>query len=90
MANSSSREVRTRFAPSPTGDLHVGNIRTALFAWAYARHCSGKLIFRVEDTDRERVTDEYIARAIETLKESIGMRALKLGENMVHICNRKG
>ncbi|MEY2945243.1 MAG: hypothetical protein RL433_925, partial [Actinomycetota bacterium] len=68
MANSSTREVRTRFAPSPTGDLHVGNIRTALFAWAYARHCSGKLIFRVEDTDRERVTDEYIARAIETLK----------------------
>ena len=68
MANSSTKEVRTRFAPSPTGDLHVGNIRTALFAWAYARHCSGKLIFRVEDTDRERVTDEYIARAIETLK----------------------
>ena len=67
MANSSTKEVRTRFAPSPTGDLHVGNIRTALFAWAYARHCSGKLIFRVEDTDRERVTDEYIARAIETL-----------------------
>ncbi len=63
-----AREVRTRFAPSPTGDLHVGNIRTALFDWAYARHTGGKLIFRIEDTDRERVTDEYIARAIETLK----------------------
>jgi glutamyl-tRNA synthetase len=61
------REVRTRFAPSPTGDLHVGNIRTALFDWAYARHTGGKLIFRIEDTDRERVTDEYINRAIETL-----------------------
>jgi glutamyl-tRNA synthetase len=63
-----AREIRTRFAPSPTGDLHVGNIRTALFDWAYARHTGGKLIFRIEDTDRERVTDEYIARAIETLK----------------------
>ncbi len=62
------REVRVRFAPSPTGDLHVGNIRTALFDWAYARHTGGKLIFRIEDTDRERVTDEYIARAIETLR----------------------
>jgi glutamyl-tRNA synthetase len=64
----SVREVRTRFAPSPTGDLHVGNIRTALFGWAYARHTGGKLIFRIEDTDRERVTDEYIGRAIDTLK----------------------
>ena len=62
------REIRTRFAPSPTGDLHVGNIRTALFDWAYARHTGGKLIFRIEDTDRERVTDEYIERAIDTLK----------------------
>ena len=65
---SKNREVRTRFAPSPTGDLHVGNIRTALFDWAYARHTGGKLIFRIEDTDRERVTDEYIQRAIDTLK----------------------
>lgn len=63
-----AKEVRVRFAPSPTGDLHVGNIRTALFDWAYARHTGGKLIFRIEDTDRERVTDEYIARAIETLR----------------------
>jgi glutamyl-tRNA synthetase len=61
-------EVRVRFAPSPTGDLHVGNIRTALFDWAYARHTNGKLIFRIEDTDRERVTDEYIQAAIDTLK----------------------
>lgn len=63
-----AKEIRTRFAPSPTGDLHVGNIRTALFDWAYARHTGGKLIFRIEDTDRERVTDEYIERAIDTLK----------------------
>ena len=63
-----AKEIRTRFAPSPTGDLHVGNIRTALFDWAYARHTGGKLIFRIEDTDRDRVTDEYIDRAIDTLK----------------------
>ena len=63
-----AKEVRTRFAPSPTGDLHVGNIRTALFDWAYARHTGGKLIFRIEDTDRERVTDEYISRAVDTMK----------------------
>ena len=65
---SNKSEVRVRFAPSPTGDLHVGNIRTALFDWAYARHTGGKLIFRIEDTDKERVTDEYIQAAIQTLK----------------------
>ena len=69
MANlNNQKQVRVRFAPSPTGDLHVGNIRTALFDWAYARHTNGKLIFRIEDTDRERVTDEYIQAAIDTLK----------------------
>jgi glutamyl-tRNA synthetase len=62
------KEVRVRFAPSPTGDLHVGNIRTALFDWAYARHTGGTFIFRIEDTDRDRVTDEYIAAAIDTLR----------------------
>ena len=62
------REVRTRFAPSPTGDLHVGNIRTALFDWAYAKHTGGKLSFRIEDNDLERVTDEYIPRAVETMR----------------------
>lgn len=68
MANNSGKQVRVRFAPSPTGDLHVGNIRTALFDWAYARHTGGQFIFRIEDTDRERVTDEYIQAAIDTLK----------------------
>ena len=65
---SNKSQVRVRFAPSPTGDLHVGNIRTALFDWAYARHTDGKLIFRIEDTDTERVTDQYIKAAIDTLK----------------------
>ena len=62
------KDIRVRFAPSPTGDLHVGNIRTALFDWAFARHTGGAFIFRIEDTDKERVTDEYIQRAIDTLK----------------------
>ncbi len=60
--------MKVRFAPSPTGDLHVGNIRTALFDWAYARHTGGTFLFRIEDTDTTRVTDEYINAAIDTLK----------------------
>ena len=64
----SAKKVKVRFAPSPTGDLHVGNIRTALFDWAYARHAGGTFLFRIEDTDTTRVTDEYIQAAIETLK----------------------
>jgi glutamyl-tRNA synthetase len=63
-----ARKVKVRFAPSPTGDLHVGNIRTALFDWAYARHTGGTFLFRIEDTDTTRVTDEYIQAAIDTLK----------------------
>ena len=62
-----SKKVKVRFAPSPTGDLHVGNIRTALFDWAYARHTGGTFLFRIEDTDTTRVTDEYINAAIDTL-----------------------
>lgn len=50
--------VRTRFAPSPTGSLHLGNIRTALFSWLFARNRSGEFILRIEDTDRERSTQE--------------------------------
>ena len=50
--------VRTRFAPSPTGSLHVGGIRTALFSWLHAKHNAGEFILRIEDTDRERSTDE--------------------------------
>src|SRR5471030_2180122 len=52
--------VITRFAPSPTGLLHVGGVRTALFSWLYARHRGGKFILRIEDTDRERSTDEAV------------------------------
>ncbi len=52
--------VVTRFAPSPTGMLHVGGVRTALYSWLYARRMSGKFVLRVEDTDRERSTEEAV------------------------------
>ena len=52
--------VRTRFAPSPTGFLHVGGVRTALFSWLYARHHQGEFFLRIEDTDRERSTKESV------------------------------
>ena len=52
--------VRTRFAPSPTGYLHIGGARTALFSWLFARHHGGSFILRIEDTDRERSTDESV------------------------------
>ena len=55
-----SSEVRVRFAPSPTGYLHVGGARTALFNWLYARHHGGKFILRIEDTDKARNTDEAV------------------------------
>jgi len=67
--------VVTRFAPSPTGMLHVGGVRTALFSWLYARHCGGKFILRIEDTDRERSTDEAVAVILE------GMAWLSLGSD---------
>lgn len=57
-------QVRTRFAPSPTGYLHIGGARTALFNYLFARHHGGKFILRIEDTDRERSTPEAI-RAID-------------------------
>ncbi len=53
-------QVVTRFAPSPTGLLHIGGVRTALFCWLYARRHHGKFILRIEDTDRERSTDEAV------------------------------
>jgi len=64
--------VRVRFAPSPTGHLHIGGARTALFNYLFARHNNGKFILRIEDTDRTRSTDEYIETIIE------GMKWLKL------------
>ena len=53
-------DVRVRFAPSPTGYLHIGGLRTALFNWLFARRHGGKFILRIEDTDRDRSTDAAI------------------------------
>lgn len=60
-------EVVTRFAPSPTGFLHIGGARTALFNWLYARHFGGRMLLRIEDTDRERSTPEAIHALIDGL-----------------------
>jgi glutamyl-tRNA synthetase len=68
--------VVTRFAPSPTGMLHVGGVRTALFSWLYARHTGGKFILRVEDTDRERSTED----AVRVILEGMGWLGLSADE----------
>ena len=60
--------VRVRFAPSPTGALHIGGVRTAIFNWLFARHHSGKFILRIEDTDRTRSTEESIAEILDAMK----------------------
>src|ERR1700744_3956529 len=60
--------IITRFAPSPTGFLHIGGARTALFNWLYARKHGGKMLLRIEDTDRERSTDSAIAAILDGLK----------------------
>ena len=60
-------EIRTRFAPSPTGYLHLGSARTALFNWAFARHHGAEFVLRVEDTDRERSTRESEDHQLEGL-----------------------
>ena len=65
--------VRTRFAPSPTGVLHIGSVRTALFCWLYSRHHKGTFVLRIEDTDRERSTPENVEAILD------GMSWLGLG-----------
>ena len=72
--------VRVRFAPSPTGNVHIGNIRAAIFNWLFARHEGGKFLLRVEDTDRERSTQA----AIDTLKDCMGWLGLDYDEPEVY------
>ena len=60
--------VRTRFAPSPTGSLHVGSARTAIFNWLFARHAGGQFILRIEDTDRTRSTEESIQEITDAMQ----------------------
>jgi len=61
-------KVRTRFPPSPTGYLHIGGARTAIFNWLFAQKTGGKLILRIEDTDAERSSEESLLGIIESLK----------------------
>ena len=78
--------VRTRFAPSPTGLLHLGSARTALFAWAFARHHGGRFILRIEDTDVERSTPE----AVEAILEGMRWLALDYDEGPFYQMQRMG
>src|SRR4051794_4861834 len=61
-------DIVTRFAPSPTGFLHIGGARTALFNWLYAKHTGGRYLLRIEDTDRERSTPEAVEAILDGLK----------------------
>ena len=72
-------QVRTRFAPSPTGFLHLGNARAALFSWAYARHHGGKFVLRIEDTDIERSTEE----AVQVILDSMAWLGLDYDEGPI-------
>ncbi|MFN8378830.1 MAG: glutamate--tRNA ligase [Anaerolineae bacterium] len=73
---SASKPVRTRFAPSPTGSLHIGGLRTALFNWLYARHSGGQFVLRIEDTDQKR----YDPNALRILMESLTWAGLDWDE----------
>ncbi|NDJ85714.1 MAG: glutamate--tRNA ligase, partial [Chloroflexi bacterium] len=64
----SDKPVRVRFAPSPTGYLHIGSARTALLTWLFARSTNGKFILRIEDTDQKRYTDDAVEKIMEDLR----------------------
>src|SRR4026209_111936 len=66
--SSFSMSIRTRFAPSPTGLLHIGGVRTALFSWLYARRMGGQFILRVEDTDLERSSPAAVQVILDGMK----------------------
>ena len=61
-------KVATRFAPSPTGPLHIGGVRTALFNWLFSKNQNGNFFLRIEDTDKERSKDEYKSQILKSLK----------------------
>jgi glutamyl/glutaminyl-tRNA synthetase len=65
---SNKKEIRVRFAPSPTGEMHIGNARSALYNFLFARKMGGKFFLRIEDTDRERYKPESERGIYETLK----------------------
>lgn len=61
-------EVRVRFAPSPTGELHIGGVRTALFNWLFARNRGGKMILRIDDTDKQRSSPVFLDSIINSMQ----------------------
>ena len=79
-----SAKVRTRFAPSPTGYLHIGSVRTALYAWLFARHHGGDFILRIEDTDRERSTQA----AVDAILEGMAWVGLDYDEGPIYQTHR--
>ncbi len=76
MSDTNNRPVRTRFAPSPTGPLHIGGVRSALFAWLLARHHNGQFILRIEDTDRKR----YVPGSVEEILATFEWLGLDIDE----------
>ena len=62
------KKVATRFAPAPTGPLHIGGVRTALFNWLYSKNQNGNFYLRIEDTDKERSKEEYKNQIIKSLQ----------------------
>ncbi|MGL4575404.1 MAG: glutamate--tRNA ligase [Burkholderiaceae bacterium] len=82
-----NQTVRTRFAPSPTGFVHIGNIRTALFAWAFARHHGGEFLLRIEDTDQERSTQAAVDVMLEVM-DWLGLNYDNPGDKLVYQMRR--
>ena len=73
-------KVRTRFAPSPTGFMHIGNLRTALYSYLFARHHGGEFILRIEDTDRER----FVEGAVDLVYRTMDTVEFKIDESPIH------
>ncbi len=80
MSTDKNRSVRVRFAPSPTGHLHIGSLRTALFNWLFARHHGGTFLIRIEDTDKERSTELFE----NSLMDSLLWTGIVSDEPMLH------
>ena len=76
------QKVRVRFAPSPTGPLHIGGVRTALYNYLFARQRGGEMILRIEDTDSQR----FVPGAEKYINEALAWLGIQV--NMVHISNR--
>lgn len=87
----SNNDVRVRFAPSPTGPLHIGGVRTALYNYLFAKKNGGKLILRIEDTDQNRFVPgaEHILLILLSGAESNLTKGLRLEEIMGHTNNRR-